>query len=91
MLTRHSLIVTGKHAVGRFHRDVARVHDSLGGAMGSRPSRERIMKARLKPADGALLCLEPPTQVGGKQKNCRLKPARESADFVMDPCSSDGC
>ncbi len=43
------------------------------------------MKARLKPADGALLCLEPPTQVGGKQKNCRLKPARESADSAMDP------
>ncbi len=41
------------------------------------------MKARLKPADGALLCLEPPTQVGGKQTNCRLKPARESAESVM--------
>jgi len=43
------------------------------------------MKARLKPADGALLCLKPPTQVGGKQENCRLKPAREYADRVMDP------
>jgi len=43
-------------------------HDSLDGPNGSRPSRDRIMKARLRPAEGSYQRRPPPTEVDGKQK-----------------------